>query len=422
MNRKLTIANHRLEYALLSDVGLVRSMNQDAVVAAVAGSEEVWQQRGHVFVVADGMGAHAAGELASKLAVDTLPLSYQKHRWRPPPDALRKAVHDANARIYARATANEEFRGMGTTLSALVLVPQGALVAHVGDSRVYRLRDGTLQQLTFDHSLVWEVCEAEGITEDEVPAYIPRNVITRSVGSRPEVEVDMEGPFPLQSGDTFLLCSDGLTARTRDQELGTILGCLAPGEAVQALVDLAITRGGQDNVSAIVVRYDQTEGTPQSTNPAPSSAKLPGAAYLWAGLSAAVFAAAGSLAWGPPAALAGGAVGALVAIVAAAIHRHAHATWPRRLDGRPLGRGPYTTCPCPPDQQAAQLFDATVRQLQEVAQAENWPIDWPRFNALADQARAAASSGDYCGAVRRSCQIITMVVDQTRTDRRETAG
>ena len=146
----------RLEYAALSDVGLRRSNNQDSLAVMPAASQSLWQQRGDLFVVADGMGAHAAGELASKISTDTVPLVYHKLMDNTPAEAVLAALEEANAQINNRGQAID-FRGMGTTTTALVLLPYGALVAHVGDSRAYRLRGNRLEQLTFDHSLVWEI-------------------------------------------------------------------------------------------------------------------------------------------------------------------------------------------------------------------------------------------------------------------------
>ena len=146
-----------VEHAALSDVGLRRSNNQDSCAVVLASDQRNWRERGHLFLVADGMGAHAAGELASKLAAGGIPHTYHKLLDLPPPEALRQSVIESNAHIHGRGEANAEFHGMGTTTSVLVLLPQGAIVAHVGDSRVYRFRRGRLEQLTFDHSLVWEM-------------------------------------------------------------------------------------------------------------------------------------------------------------------------------------------------------------------------------------------------------------------------
>lgn len=232
-----------------------RANNQDAV--AVAMTDDVdWQKRGHFFMVADGMGAHAAGELASKLAVDNVPHTYHKLRSLTPPAALRQAVHKANKLIYDKGQSAPEFNGMGTTCSCLVLLPGAALVAHVGDSRVYRMRCSQLEQLTFDHSLVWEMAAASDTADENVPACIPKNVITRSLGPHAMVNVDLEGPYDVCPGDKFLLCSDGLTTVVENDLIAGLLESLPPDEAAATLVDIANLRGGPDNVSVIVCQVE----------------------------------------------------------------------------------------------------------------------------------------------------------------------
>src|SRR5262245_42084252 len=215
-----------LEYAQLSDLGMRRSNNQDSLAVVVTTDHDTWAGRGHLLMVADGMGAHAAGELASKLAVDNVTHAYFKLRDLYPPAALRQAIRDANALIFQRGQSSIGFQGMGTTCTCLALLPQGALVAHVGDSRVYRLRGDNLAQLTFDHSLVWEMAAAGRMAQEDVPAYIPKNVITRSLGPHENVNIDLEGPYDAAVGDVFLLCSDGLTGQVSDEELGALLHCL----------------------------------------------------------------------------------------------------------------------------------------------------------------------------------------------------
>ena len=148
-------------YAEVSDVGMRRANNQDSFVCVPASTADRFHSHGHLFVVADGMGAHAAGELASSMATERIATNYFRSTHPKPGEALRTAVTEANAAIHQRGQNNPEFHNMGTTASSLALLPAGAMVAHVGDSRVYRLRDGVLEQLTFDHSLVWEM-EASG--------------------------------------------------------------------------------------------------------------------------------------------------------------------------------------------------------------------------------------------------------------------
>ena len=240
------------EFAAASDIGMRRMNNQDSYVLLPADDEQTWFDRGHLFVVADGMGAHAAGELASKLAADGVAHHYRKLTALSPPEAMLQSMRDTNNEIHQRGQANTEFHNMGTTCSALLLLPQGVLVAHVGDSRVYRIRGNHIEQLTFDHSLVWEMRAAGSLGRSE-EINIPKNVITRSLGPQPSVQVDLEGPSEMCVGDRFLICSDGLTARIEDHELGWIVATLTPDEAVRILVDLANLRGGPDNVTVIAV-------------------------------------------------------------------------------------------------------------------------------------------------------------------------
>ncbi|HTN75749.1 MAG TPA: protein phosphatase 2C domain-containing protein, partial [Pirellulaceae bacterium] len=254
--------DHCLKHAELTDIGMRRANNQDSHAVLMSDTTEGWLERGHLFMVADGMGAHAAGELASKLAVDGIPFLYHKYRDQSPPEALQRAVLETNAEVNRRGKANSDFHNMGTTCSVLVILPQGALAAHIGDSRVYRLRGDLLEQITFDHSMVWEMRAAGQLPEDaELARAIPKNVITRSLGPHTHVQVDLEGPFPTEDGDTFLLCSDGLTGPVADEEIGAILANLEPKEAAQVLVDLANLRGGPDNVTVLIAKVVGNELT-----------------------------------------------------------------------------------------------------------------------------------------------------------------
>ena len=259
--------NDCLAHVELTDVGMRRANNQDSYAALLATDLESWQKRGHVFVVADGMGAHAAGELASKMAADGIPHNYYKMRDESAPDAIRKTIRQVNEEIHRRGQANAEFHGMGTTACTLILLPQGALLAHVGDSRIYRLRGGRFEQLTFDHSLLWEMTASGQYAKDSLPNLVPKNIITRSLGPHKNVQVDLEGPFPLEVGDTFLLCSDGLSGQVKDEEIGAILTALPPAEAAQVLIDLGdILRGGPDNITVVVVRITGSAPSPTQAN------------------------------------------------------------------------------------------------------------------------------------------------------------
>src|SRR5262245_13603223 len=248
-----------VRYAALTDVGVKRSHNQDACRPQPARDAAEFEATGHVFVVADGMGGHAVGEKASAKAVQDIPFLYQKHARDGVVPALRRAFEETNAGIHAIGQENPEFRGLGTTSTALILRPEGAWVGHVGDSRAYRIRNGVAEQLTFDHSWVWEIAKRQGVDPDELGDF-KRNVIIRSLGPDPEVEVDIEGPHPVSPGDVFLLCSDGLTGLVNPQEIGAVVTALPLDQAVRLLVHLANLRGGPDNITVMVVRVPG--GTP----------------------------------------------------------------------------------------------------------------------------------------------------------------
>ncbi len=416
---------HCLEHAALSDVGMRRSNNQDSMTVAIANSQQAWQQRGHLFVVADGMGAHAAGELASKLAVDTVPLAYSKQTDLPPPEALVAAVHEANAHIFSRGSASEDFRGMGTTIDSLLLLPQGAMVAHVGDSRAYRLRGNTYEQLTFDHSLVWEMRAAGQIPKDETPSYVPKNVITRSLGPGASVKVDLEGPFPLQVGDTFLLCSDGLSGPVEDIEMGTILACLPPQQAAQMLVDLANLRGGPDNVTVIVAKVTGPQMARQAGSPTGEDqpvSRRPVPTLIWTLIGLFALAAVGMFALKFWAAGLAGLIACLITVIVALMIRQSESGSGAQADGRRFGRGPYTSCDCAPSEKSVAGLAGIVQQLRDAASAEDWQIDWSRFNAFGAQADQATSAGDYPHAVQQHCAAIGFMMTELKSQRNKKAS
>ena len=254
--------------AAATDTGMRRSNNQDSYTIVRAPHPEAWRQRGHVFLVADGMGAHAVGELASKMACDRIPHNYMKTRAGTPAEAIVKTFRDVSAEIHSKATANREFQGMGTTSSALLLLPEGALIAHVGDSRVYRVRGGRIDQLSFDHSLVWELVRRNHLTSEQARVSVPKNVITRSLGPEAEIEVDVEGPLAVELGDVFLLCSDGLSGPVEDHELGAFAANFHPRDACRYLVNLANLRGGLDNITVLIVRIGAVDRSRFHRDPA----------------------------------------------------------------------------------------------------------------------------------------------------------
>ena len=421
MDQSTSIWAHCLEHAAKSDQGLRRANNQDSLAVALASSQEAFQQRGHLFKVADGMGAHAAGELASRIATGAVPLTYHKLLDRSAPEALFQAVLDANNQIHTRGQASPDFRGMGTTCTVLALLPQGAFLAHAGDSRAYRLRGSRFEQLTFDHSLVWEMRRAGQLPEDALPGYISKNIITRSLGPNPAVQVDLEGPFPIEVGDTFLLCSDGLSGQVKDEEIGAVLTCLPPEEAAQALVDLANLRGGPDNITVIVARLTGPQ-VAQGAAPKPEHAVTPSRArpvqpLVWTLLGVFALAAIGFLVldYVLLALLSFGA--AVLSGVVAMMQRFGGGGGGPYYGGRPLGRGPYVACDCTPNAQIVERLRDIVQQLRDAAAHEDWTVDWHRFNGYLAEAAAATKAADYPQATRQYLHALSFVMAELKRQR-----
>ena len=417
--------NDWLQYAALSDVGMRRANNQDSHAVVLAADAESWARRGHVLLVADGMGAHAAGELASKMAADGIPHAYHKRPDHSQPEAIRHAIEEINAQIHHRGQANAEFQGMGTTASALVLLPQGALVAHVGDSRVYRLRGQQLEQLSFDHSLVWEMMAAGQMSQEAIPSYIPKNIITRSLGPQADVQVDLEGPFPLEVGDTFLLCSDGLTGQINDEEIGAILGSVPPDEAAAVLIDLANLRGGPDNITVIVAKVRQgppLEGRAIEPLDLGGDEELPkkqANPLPWIGAAACLLVGLGLFAMRQTIAglvllLLGLAVGLI-----AALRNFGNGREPRLLPpGATLGKGPHRSCKCAPSAETVETLSHITDQLRDAASEGQWSLNRAEFDRHLQQAAEAVEHQNYPLAVREQCHALRSLMRELRNQRR----
>lgn len=232
----------------LSNVGKVRPLNEDSFYAP-AGDE-------HFCCVADGMGGHNAGEVASAMAVETFSQQMKNLRLSPH-ERLRRAVSEANYAIYERGRGNSSMRGMGTTITALLVENGEAHIVHVGDSRCYLLRNRSLLQLTTDHTLVGELMAQGAITAKEAANHPQRNVITRALGAEGEIESDLLR-VRLLPGDVFLLCSDGLYNCVSEHELTEILNSRMRREnKVSALIDRALDAGAPDNVTAMMVEVEE---------------------------------------------------------------------------------------------------------------------------------------------------------------------
>jgi serine/threonine protein phosphatase PrpC len=240
-----------ISWALRSHTGRVRDENEDCVGVYAPHEDDDDALRGPIFVLADGMGGHAAGEVASRLAVETVISSWTTSSTGAPHQTLRNAVRSANGTVFG-ASLDQDTRGMGTTLTALALAGPEGIVANVGDSRTYLVRDGECSQLTSDHSRVGEMLRAGLITPEQATHHPARSQLTRNLGHEPAVQVDITRT-PISQGDVFVLCSDGLWDLVSRREIAEAVSA-APGPATEALVATALERGAPDNVSAIAVR------------------------------------------------------------------------------------------------------------------------------------------------------------------------
>jgi PPM family protein phosphatase len=240
------VALRIIEQAGRTDVGRQRSANEDSLVV-----------RPPLFAVADGMGGAKAGEVASAVAVDAVEGAQESSE--PTEAQLANIVREANRRIYDLAVADESRRGMGTTLTLAKLHGDEVSLAHVGDSRAYRLRGGELEQLTRDHSLVAELERSGQITPEAAENHPQRSIITRALGPEPDVEVDTY-TLAGRDGDVFLICSDGLTSMISDDEVASILRSAGSlDEAADGLVRAANQSGGKDNITVILFRLGEGE-------------------------------------------------------------------------------------------------------------------------------------------------------------------
>lgn len=242
----------------LSDIGLVRPNNED-----------FWRQlpEDHFFVLADGMGGHQSGEIAARQAVDHL-CDIFKHKYASSNKSVEKAkqiihhgIQEVNQLIYHMSFLRDDLRGMGTTLCCVFFHPDALVYGHVGDSRIYRLRQNKLEQLTHDHSLVRELIDMGQLSEEQAGDFLYKNIITKAIGTEPEIEPTVKAE-PIQMGDTILMCTDGLTDLLSMQEIENIINRSDDTNAAKNLVAAAKRKGGFDNVTAVVVNIQEKNEAP----------------------------------------------------------------------------------------------------------------------------------------------------------------
>ncbi|OAI41514.1 hypothetical protein AYO40_00330 [Planctomycetaceae bacterium SCGC AG-212-D15] len=427
----------QFEHASLTDVGMRRSQNQDSHAVQLATSAEQWQTHGHVFLVADGMGAHAVGELASELASTIIPLTYTKYATEGAVPAIEKAFQEANSSIHNKGTQNKDFKGMGTTSSLLVLRPEGAWVGHVGDSRVYRIRDGQVEQLSFDHSLLWELARRQRVRPDQITG-VPTNVIVRSLGPEGHVQVDVEGPHPVRKGDAYLLCSDGLSGQLSAKELGAIATYFSPEDACRLAVDLANLSGGPDNITVIIVRANESFGK-ETTKLDMAGSEVDGQVetkrrkllkavpWPYAALGGGALLAAGAISL-RVSEIGGGeilfllaAICIVVGIVGLVTHLLQEQAEPEEKKRKPWKprRRIYSHASCKLDQTLVDKIAHVHNALEARIREKDWGIDWDSYTRHQQAAEAHAARNELLEAFREHCQALTVLTEVFRIHRRK---
>lgn len=256
-------SDYQIVASFLSDRGNVREMNEDACLYIQPQDEATLAQKGELFVVADGMGGHLAGEVASQMAVKLISRQYYESRLRALA-ALNAALEEANRALFTVSHGDVRFSGMGTTCTALVILNGAAFCAHVGDSRIYLIRAGVPYVMTEDHSQVMEMVKRGVLSLEQARHHPDKNVILRALGTQAQVEISSwEKPFPIRLGDRYVICSDGLYDHVGDDEINQAATGDEPRAACEQLLALAKGRGGFDNITVGIVCIESPPATPQ---------------------------------------------------------------------------------------------------------------------------------------------------------------
>lgn len=246
----------KVTVAAKTDLGRVRENNEDKFEFYISEDPATLASRGSVFIVCDGMGGHAAGQIASELAAKTFIDVYLSHPSADVPAAIVNALDAANRYVYNVAITVPNRRGMGTTFTGLVMVQDTGYVVQVGDSRCYRLREEKLQLLTSDHTMMNEMVAAGVLTPEQAENHPQKHVLTRAVGVEANTVCDVY-TFSLQPGDVYFLCSDGILNHVSDETIEEILIANDPAQSAWKFIGQALMGGGSDNATALIVRVDE---------------------------------------------------------------------------------------------------------------------------------------------------------------------
>lgn len=254
------VSNRRITIRAESHVGQIRKGNEDSFGVWEPGDPGGLRTKGRLVTVCDGMGGGVCGLTASRLAVNIILTEYRRGNLElSVSESLKKVIESANQAVFKAGLDNDRYRGMGTTATAMVLLEEVAIVGHVGDSRAYLVRDGTISQITEDHTLVMRLVKTGRITAEQAKDHPQSHIITRCIGGKPRVEVDIIGPKEVRSGDRFVLCSDGLYGFLTDDDIFLAAMDLSPREACTTLVEQANAAGGGDNITVLIVSIDDED-------------------------------------------------------------------------------------------------------------------------------------------------------------------
>lgn len=248
-----------IELANLTDAGCERENNEDYFGYCEPETEEEFSRKGRLAIIADGMGGEEGGEVASRLAVETVRREYLKSTEADAHDRLLRGFQAAHGTILNFAREHPELRNMGTTCTAVAINDGLAYFAHVGDSRLYLIRDSSILRLTHDHTAINRLLETGAITPEEAETHPQRHVLTAALGAKPEVSADIaQAPIPLERGDVLVLCTDGLWGQVTDSEILSIVTRNRPSDACKQLVRIAKDRGGPDNITLQILRIGES--------------------------------------------------------------------------------------------------------------------------------------------------------------------
>jgi len=242
-----------IKAVVVSDLGNIRTNNEDMGLFFKIADENTLREKGYMLIVADGMGGHQAGEVASRMATDIVCREYYNQNNSTVEKSLEKALTLANKTIFEKASSQTAFQGMGTTCTVLVVIDQDVYYAHVGDSRAYIQKSGSIMQITQDHTYVQQLVNSGDITAAEAAEHPKRNILTNAMGTKAELRIDTgKSKYNLENNDRLLLCSDGLYDYLNDEELNKILIENGIKNAASAMVGQAKARGGHDNITVVL--------------------------------------------------------------------------------------------------------------------------------------------------------------------------